>query len=247
MVPAIEKADSIFTYLMHHPEGASLKEISTTLDIPKSTAHRMLLSLSYFDYLEQEGESGRYTLGPKLLSLSRAAEQKLNLNRIAVPFLEELAKETEETVKLSVIRHQKIYVINTVLSPRQMKITVETGAVFPPHIGAASKLLLASLPDEEIEHYLSHKLEAYTTHSIVEADKLRRTIAAIRKEMIARDGEEETLGISGVAAPVKDSFGDWIAAVSIPYITAFRSDKELIPPLERCVSGISGRLGYIQT
>lgn len=244
MVPAIEKADTILSYLMHRPQGATLKEISSTLDIPKSTAHRMLLSLANLDYLEQENQSGCFSLGPKLLALSRAAEQRLNLNRITLPFLEELARETEETVKLSVIRHQKIYVTSTVLSPRRMKITVETGAVFPPHIGAASKLLLASLPSEEIEEYLSRGLEAFTENSIVDAEGLRRTLTGIRKEWIARDGEEETVGISGVAAPVCDSGGSWIAAVSIPYITALRSEEELIPPLQRCVGAISARLGY---
>ena len=142
MVPAVEKADQIFSFLMGQPEGSSLKEISSTLDIPKSTAHRLLVSLTALDYIEHDSHSGRFSLGPKLLSLSRAAERRLNLNRIAAPYLEELAEKSRETVKLSVIRHEKIYVISTVLSPRKMKITVESGTVFPPHIGAAGKTAL---------------------------------------------------------------------------------------------------------
>ena len=51
------------------------------------------------------------------------------------PTSRNLPKRAARTVKLSVIRHEKIYVISTVLSPRKMKITVESGTVFPPHIG----------------------------------------------------------------------------------------------------------------
>ncbi|ORC30700.1 hypothetical protein B4O97_17835 [Marispirochaeta aestuarii] len=244
MVPAIEKADMIFSFLMQHPEGATLKETSTILGIPKSTTHRLLISLSELDYIEQDHHSGRFFLGPKLLSLSRAAERRLNLNRITTPYLEELSSRTRETVKLSVIRHKKVYVINTVLSPRIMKITVESGTVFPPHIGAAAKLLLSSLPDEEIDEYLEQELEEYTVNSVTDRDMLRKEIEAIRAEGLARDRQEETIGISGIAAPVRDSFGGIVAAVSIPYLSALRPEAELLPPLIECVDGISRRLGF---
>jgi DNA-binding IclR family transcriptional regulator len=244
MVPAVEKADQIFSFLMGQPEGSSLKEISSTLEIPKSTAHRLLVSLTALDYIEHDSHSGRFSLGPKLLSLSRAAERRLNLNRIAAPYLEELAEKSRETVKLSVIRHEKIYVISTVLSPRKMKITVESGTVFPPHIGAAGKLLFASLSNEEIRHYLARSLEAYTENSVTESDALLKEIDRIRLEGIARDRQEETIGISAVAAPVRDSFGTVVAAVSIPYLTALRNENELIEPLLECTEGISRRLGF---
>ncbi|WP_319559013.1 IclR family transcriptional regulator [Marispirochaeta sp.] len=249
MVPAIEKADMIFSFLMQHPEGATLKETSTVLGIPKSTTHRLLISLSNLDYIEHDSHSrhshsGRFFLGPKLMSLSRAAERRLNLNRITTPYLEELSSLTRETVKLSIIRHLKVYVINTVLSPRIMKITVESGTIFPPHIGAAAKLLLSSLSDEEIEGYLEQDLEEYTVNSVTDKQMLKKEIAAIREEGVARDRQEETIGISGIAAPVRDSFGGIVAAVSIPYLSALRTEAELLPSLLECVNGVSRRLGY---
>jgi len=244
MVPAIEKANMIFSFLMQHPEGASLKETSTILGIPKSTAHRLLISLSELDYIEHDTHSGHFFLGPKLLSLSRAAERRLNINRISTPYLEELSTRTRETVKLSIIRHQKVYVINTVLSPRIMKITVESGTIFPPHIGAAAKLLLSSLPDEEIDEYLEQELEEYTVNSVTDKGMLKEEISVIRAEGVARDRQEETIGISGIAAPVRDAFGGIVAAVSIPFLSALRTEEELLPPLMECVDGISRRLGF---
>ena len=244
MVPAIEKTDLIFSFLMGRPEGASLKEVSSSLEIPKSTAHRLLVSLTSLDYIEHDSHSGRFCLGPKLLSLSRAAERRLNLNRIATPYLTRLAETSRETVKLSVIRHEKVYVIDTVLSPRKMKITVESGTIFPPHIGAAAKLLLASLPDDEIDRYLERKLEPYTATSLTDPEQLKATVEQIRAEGLARDRQEETIGISGIAAPLRDSFGSVIAAVSIPYLSALRTEDELIPPLLECAEAISSRLGY---
>ena len=52
------------------------------------------------------------------------------------------------------------------------------------------------------------------------------------------------MGISAVAAPVRDSFGTAVAAVSIPYLTALRNEAELIEPLLECTEGISRRLGF---
>ncbi len=244
MVPAIEKADLIFSFLMEHPEGASLKETSSMLNIPKSTTHRLLVSLTNLDYIEHDTQAGRFFLGPKLMSLSRAAERRLNLNRIATPYLEELSDTTRETVKLSIIRHNKVYVIHTVLSPRIMKITVESGTIFPPHIGAAAKMLLSSLSREEIEEYLAGELEAYTQNTITDKDALRTELESIQTEGVARDRQEETVGISGIAVPVRDSFGGIVATVSIPYLTALRKEEDLLPSLLECAEAISRRLGF---
>ena len=246
MVPAIEKADLIFSFLMEHPEGASLKDTSSMLNIPKSTTHRLLVTLTWLDYIEHDSQAGRFFLGPKLMSLSRAAERRLNLNRIATPYLEELSEKTRETVKLSIIRHKKVYVISTVLSPRIMKITVESGTIFPPHIGAAAKLLLATLPPEEIEEYLSGDLEAFTPNTVVNREDLRKELEQIQQEGVARDRQEETVGISGIAAPVRDSFGGIIATVSIPYLTALRKEEELLPQLIKSTEAISRRLGFYE-
>ena len=243
LVPAIAKADAIFSYLEESRDGAYLKEISTDLHIPKSTAHRILTTLLSLHYVEIDTHTSKYALGPKFLAIARTVEKRLSLNRVAHPFMQELSLDVLETVKLSVLRDGKVYVIYSVESPRKMKITVESGTVFPPHVGAAGKLLLAYADEEEQEQILKGPLDTFTGNTIASPQLLRSTLQKIREIGFSRDKEEETAGISALAFPVYDSADHVRGAVSIPYLTALRKEEELFSPLRTCALQISRALG----
>ncbi len=124
-----------------------------------------------------------------------------------------------------------------------MKITVASGTVFPPHVGAAGKLLLAYTDEDEREKIITNRLDGFTVNTITERGELRSVLQRIRELGFSRDREEETIGISAVAFPVFDSTEHVRGAVSIPYLTALRKEEELIGPLQRCAVKISRALG----
>ena len=243
LVPAIAKADAIFSYLEQSKDGAYLKEISSDLRIPKSTAHRILSTLISLHYVELEPYSSKYTLGPKFLAIARTVEKRISLNQIALPHMNSLSLEIMETVKLSILRDDKVYVIASVESPRKMKITVESGTVFAPHIGAAGKLLLAYCDKPERDRIISRPLERLTQNTITDTEKLAYLLGEIRKDGFARDREEETVGISALAFPIMDAAGHIAGAVSVPYITALRKEEELFEHIKACAKDISRALG----
>ncbi|MBN2508698.1 MAG: IclR family transcriptional regulator [Spirochaetales bacterium] len=243
LVPAIAKADAIFSYLEKAKSGAYLKEISADLKIPKSTAHRILTTLISLHYVELEPFSSKYTLGPKFLAIARTVEKRISLSQTALPFMRELSSLLMETVKLSILRDDTVYVISSVESPRKMKITVESGTVFAPHVGAAGKLLLAYCDKQERDRILSNPLEKLTPNTITDKEKLISVLTDIRNEGFARDREEETIGISALSFPVHDAAEHVTGAVSVPYLTALRKEEELFDHIRLCARDISRALG----
>ena len=246
-VPALDKMHRIFLMLMAHEQGFTLTEITNELGLSKATVFRMLSDLSALGYLDFHGASNRYSLGPLLISLGNHAKKRIDLKVTAHPFLAELSQGVQETVKLSIFRDDTIFVIDTVDSPKRMRIVVEQGAYFPPHIGAAGKLLLAHQEQDTLDSYLGRTLERYTPHTITDPDALRAVLEAIRETGISHDLEEESLGIKAAAAPVRNEIGSVIGAVSVPYLAHVYTPEEeagLEKEIIRCAAAVSSAMGY---
>jgi DNA-binding IclR family transcriptional regulator len=82
--------------------------------------------------------------------------------KIGGPILKRLAEETRQTAKISIARNNTAVVIAKHDSPEEMRIYVKVGATFPLHSGAASRILLAWLSEEDLEAYLDDGLERFT-------------------------------------------------------------------------------------
>lgn len=249
LVPAVEKAVHILELLESTDNGLNLTDISDALNISKSTSFRILNTLKYFGYVEQEFERGVYTLGHRLLSLANAVKDKLNLAKVALPFMEQLTKITGETTKLGVLRNGEAIVIARVKSSREMSITTDVGRRFPIHAGGASKMLFAHLPEEEIERIISKGLKRYTSTTITDPEKLRSELKTILRQGFAEDNGECIEGIKAIACPIFDYHGRVVAALSIPYLPTRANDnkrKELLVQLFACARDISEALGHGQ-
>ncbi len=247
LVPAIVKTHAILNYMITYDTPVTLSEVSNELNLPKTTVFRLLASLSGLGYLEYSPGSGRYSLGPFLITLGYHAKKRIDVKQTAHQYMKELAESTRETVKLSIYRNNIIFVIDTIESPRDMRITVEAGTMFPPHIGAAGKLLLSHQDVAVITSYLSSPLKKLTEHSITDPILLGKMLDAIRDGEPALDNEEESPGIRAAASPIRDESGRVIAAVSIPFISSMYSEKEidlLIAKLMQCTDSISQIIGY---
>lgn len=249
-VPAIDKMDLVFDLLADSPVPLSQAAISGRLNLPKATVSRMINRLSELGYLEQNRENGLYTLGAKLLTLGNVVNKRLDISVIADPYMKELSEEIDEMVKLSIMRGVTVYPLRSFESRKAVRITQDSGTVYPPYIGAAGKLLLALT--EEGRNYLNSELHnrnmiAYTPYTITSRDELDRIIGQIRTESIAYDRQEESEGIFAIAMPVYNSNGDIAAALSIPFFGDFDSKVEKYKPLlKKCVNNISRSMGYIK-
>jgi len=247
-VPALDKMDLIFNLLARSPEGLSQASIVTDLKLPKATVSRMINRLKELGYLEQNHFTGLYTLGAKLLTLGNIVNRRLDLADLAAPSLKALSEDINEMVKLSIMRGDTVYPLRSFESRRAVRITLDSGTVYPPYIGAAGKLLLA-LTEEGLNYRRKLlpqiEMKSFTPYTITDKEELQRTLDQISHERIAYDNQEESEGIFAIAMPVYNSFGETVGAVSIPFFGDFRNKAESYRSrLKACTDKISRSMGY---
>ncbi len=244
--PAVRQAIEIMNHLQGFASGVSLASISRELSIPKSTALRVLRELVKGGYVHSDTDTGRYSLGPRLLTLGHAVIKQSGLLKTSLPHLERLSEEVGETVKLTVLQGREVIVLYYIKGSMKMQISTDVGNQLPLHAGAASKVLLSSLSDPEIRRFAGHKLHRYTPNTITAPDELLSAVKVLRDRGYAKDDQEYMNGVAAVAAPVRNYTGQIVAALSIAYFAApEEQDKAqaLVPALLATAARISRELG----
>ena len=212
-VQSIERAFAVLASLGDGPLGVT--EVAERTDLPKSTAARLLASLSREGAVEQLAGGTRWRLGPRLLTLASGIRSSRGLVATAHPFLVELAEATGEAAGLSVPDGATVHYIDQVDSPNPVQVRDWTGTRIPMHAVSSGLVVLANLPPTALEAFLGRPLERFTDRTIVAPAAIRDRLWAIRRDGFAWVREEYALGINSVAAPVADASGEVVAAVHV--------------------------------
>ena len=225
----------------------ALSEIARRAELPLSTAHRILATLREAGLVEQEGERDLYRLGPKLFELGSMVLANMEVHREALPFIEELSRESGETVHLGVFDGSRVVSIEKMDSSHGLASNITVGKGAPAYCTAVGKALLAFQPDPVVEHVCQQGLVRYTPRTITDSARLRKELEKVRSSGYAVDDGEHQPGLRCVAAPIRNYSGNAIASLSISG-PAIRISKEAIPTLAQRVREVAGklstRLGY---
>lgn len=207
----------------------SLAELSTYLSFPKSTLHRFLLGLDAYGILRRDAADKRWRLGYRLFVWGNLAADSTDLRHIAHPILRELVAETGESAILTVYQDGEILCLDKVETTQPVRMTMTIGSRRPAHAGSSSKVLMAYLPQAEVEAIINQQgLPKLCTNTITDPAKLLIELKQIRTQGYARSLEETDLSAWGVAAPVFGwKEGQVVAAIGIAGPTS-RYDERLI-------------------
>lgn len=220
VIPAIDRMMEILAGLERHPAGLTVNGACTATGLPRTTVYRTLNSLEAHGIVARDA-AGTYRLGRRLLALAaQVASQAADVDvaAIAQPFLDRLSAELGEGIKLSVLDGDQVLVLAVAQGRREYALTVAPGQRMPIHAGAASKVLLAHLPKDDLERILSRPLLAYTPRTITDPAKLRAELARVIRNGWAQDKGENGPSIHAFAAPVTDAGGKVVAALSVPFL-----------------------------
>ncbi|WP_245437352.1 IclR family transcriptional regulator [Neorhizobium tomejilense] len=226
-IPVIDRMMDVLEQLERRPNGATIRELTALLSLPRTTIYRIVNTLQGHDMVRRD-DTGAYHLGRRLLSLAShvvAGVSEVDLAALAQPFLDKLSAEIGEGSKLSVIDQDGILVLAAAQGRRQYALTVAPGQRMPIHAGAASKLLLAHLPPEEMAAWLAKPLIAYTPKSLTDPKRLMTELTRIKRLGWAQDRGENAPSIQAFAAPVRDRTGRVVAAISIPYLAGAEASR----------------------
>lgn len=227
----------------------SLTAIAARLGIPKGSAFRLVATLEQLGFLEQDPETKQYRLGIKVLALSQAHLAGLEYPGVALPHLEELAIDTQESASMAVLDGNEIVYVARASIRRVMSSNLMVGSRLPSYCTSMGKVLLAHLEDEELDRTLaSIRFDSYTHRTIADAAALKATLPGIREQGYAVSDRELERTLRSIAAPVYGPNGEAVAAINVSTFALRVADEELqrmfIPRLLETAHTISNALGY---
>jgi len=226
--------------------GINLAELSSLIDMPKSSIHRYLATLQELGLAEHK-TNGRYFLGTKVIELAGSFLVNSDLRNESQAFMDELAEKTSETIHLAVPSGTEVVYIAKVESTHALGMFSHIGARLPMYCTALGKAILAFSNEKQLHAILAEPLTPRTRNSIISAKTLEEELVRIRLLGYAIDNEENEIGIRCVGAPIFDYTATPIAAISIS-VPRERMDKErltLLGPLVReAVQIVSRRKGF---
>lgn len=247
-VQSVERALRILDKLVEKKGGVALTTFSQEIGLHKSTVHRLITTLMNHGYVEQDTVTGYYKLGLKLVGLSNAVLDTIDVRRTAKPFLTELNDLTNEVVHLVVLNSCDVVYIDKIASDQSITINSSIGKVVPIHCTAVGKVLACQLHKEKVLEILAKKgMARYTKDTITEPAAFLKELEIVSGRGYALDENEHEEGIRCIAAPVKDYTGKIVAAISVvgPYsrITDDRLNV-LIELTTQTSQRISARMGF---
>lgn len=226
-VKSLQKAlDILGCFVEKQPLGVS--EISEKLGLYKSNVHSILMTFKAMDYLEQDPETGKFRLGTAVFALSRALRENLDISKIALPYMKEIAQEAGELVYLTIPRGDEVVYLETVYPDEKTlgsrTVTGERAKLYCTSVG---KAIMAKMKDEEIEELLDDELEAYTEYTITDKEKLWEEIRKTRERGYGVDNMELLFGIKCVGVALMNHKGQVEAGLSVSAPSLRMGDEKI--------------------
>ena len=207
---AIDRAALLVATVVRADEPLSFGELQDECGLPKSTTSRLLTALERTELLERN-DAGTYVAGPLFWLYATRHDPWDELVRLARPTLERVGADIGETVNLSVARGDRVVQVAQVDSTYLLGTRDWTEVDVPAHCSALGKVLLAygvlDLPIGE--------LEEFTPVTVTDRSDLRRQLERDRRRGFSSTIDELEIGLTGVAAPVRGSGGEVVAALGI--------------------------------
>jgi DNA-binding IclR family transcriptional regulator len=246
---SLERALRIVNVLGVKQEALSLAQLSHELELPRATILRLCSTLLNFSFLRQDPLTKQYSLGFKILELASIISDTFSLRKIAASYLKILQARLGKTIFLGVLDKDELLYIDKIDDPRNsISFTSKVGTRRPPYWGMLGFVLMAYLPENEVNRILKeHPLAAFTKKSITKIGEFKKLLGQVRSQGYIVEGEMVLDGITGVGAPIFDHKGKVMAAIGVGFISSSVEEKELdriVREVVRTTSAISKELSY---
>jgi IclR family acetate operon transcriptional repressor len=224
-------------------ELTGARDLALRLGLPRSTAHRMLAELLALRLVQRDGR--RLLIGPRIAELAGGAVGYQRLVQVARPAMIRLRDRVRETVALHALQGGRRVLLHQAESVHEHRwVYTNPGQPMPLHAGAASKMLLAMLPEAEAAALVGRTgLAAFTPDTPRDPARLGRDLARIRRDRCATSLGEVTPGIASIAVPVETGDSAVRAALSVtgPMLRLTAAVLEDVRPLLRATAVRIGR------
>lgn len=220
----------------------TLSEVAERAGLSPAGARRLLHTLVALGYAKNNGRT--FSLTPAILDLGYSYLSSLSLREIALPYVEQFAKEHGEVCSLSVSdRTDIMYVARAeIRGPSARRLII--GERLPAHATSAGQVLLAQLPEPELEAFLARApFEQFTPHTLTTREQLLEAIEAARKSCYAFTDQQLEFGICGLSVPVKDRNDGVVGALTTSVNIAKHEPDSVIPTFLSSLQELASAIG----
>lgn len=213
-------------------DGAlSLRDVTATLAIPKSSAHMLLATLQARGYLLRSPEA-RFSLATDLKDgAGWLGGHARRLKAFAAPVLDRLVGDLEETTVLGVpTPGLDVRILSYRTSPLAIRYDVSTTPVLPGYCTAMGQAILANTAEDEVEAYLARtRLNQLTPSTLTTPEAVLKRLRQVRARGYALNIDERFVGASGAAFPIFAGEGRVVGALNMVTVTPrFLKKREAI-------------------
>ena len=248
LVQSVDRTLSILEILSDYEEGLGITDIALKVDLHKSTVHRLLNTLIYKGYIQQDKNTSRYVCTFKLFELGSKKTSKLDVSTVARVDLEELMKKINEVVHLGIGEDNDIVYILKVEPEKSIKMYTRIGMRKPMYATAMGRSFMFDLKEEEIDEiWKSSNITKFTDKTISNLEDFKAYLNHAKTKGYVLDDQEIEEGIRCIGAPIRNYTGEICAALSISSsIFTFTDQKieEYSSIILEYANKISQRLGY---
>jgi DNA-binding IclR family transcriptional regulator len=244
-IQVIARAADILRALRLAPAGLSQAEVAEQVGLARSTIHRLLNALEDEGLVESDGPRGRYRLGPEVGRLADTARRGLLVS--LHPMMEELSRDVNETVDLSVLDRNQATFVDQVVAPHRLRAVSAVGETFPLYCTANGKAFLAAMSPHDLTRATAGTQPKLTEHTITDPEALAAELARVRAEGIAYDREEHTEGICAVGTVIRGLTGLSVAvSIPVPAQRFYGREAALGDALLRWAQRVEAELGDLE-
>lgn len=215
-VNSLQKGFEILRAFTPSQRYLNLADISRITGLDKSSTQRFVYTLYTLGYLNKKEPSKLYSISPKMLEFSYTYLHGDYLVEASQPFLVQAHEKTKEAVNISILDENDVLIVSRIPSQQVISVDVHVGTRIPALYSSPGRMICALLSTEKQKALLdSTNYEKYTEHSVASRHAMQRAIKEVKNHGYCIAHSQFFYGDISVAAPVFDSAGEIVAAISI--------------------------------
>jgi len=223
----------------------TLSDLAERTGLSRAVVRRLLLTLEHLGYVAKQGRL--FSLAPRILELGYGYLSTLTIAKLALPFMEEVARDINESCSLSVLDGHDIVYVQRVSVRKVMTVSLGVGARLPAYCASMGRVLVAGLDDEARVRWLRGlKPRALTQFTLTDKTTLQKELQRVRAQGFAYVEQELEEGLCALAVPVSDGRGATVAALNagMPFRAGARARalNEVLPALRAAARQIEANL-----
>ena len=221
----------------------TISQLSVATGLSRAAVRRCLYTLNKLGFAGSD-DSFHFFLRPRILALGHSYITSMPLSVAAQPVLEHVSKLVHESCSIATLDGPEIVYIARVNVTRIMSIDLGIGSRLPAFCTSMGRVLLANLPQPELDAYLSKvKFRRYTERTVNSAEKLRQILRLVQRNEFAIVDQELELGLRSMAIPLRNAAGKVVAALNVgahaQRVSIQEMQSKFLPPLRDAAQELS--------